>query len=180
MFEPEPGESTAARQGFHVRRAGLGVFAAVYIREPGADARYLTFRAWKADPTGQADFLDSAAGAIVALIRCWSPVLPSDWTVTTPPAGASEGGTYPAGILAREVATRLDLDFQTTLHRKAAKHWHHPAESLRQEPYTVAVIPPAVVLVVDDFISSGMTMRLSREALAEAGAVSFGFTWGTA
>ena len=44
----------------------------------------------------------------------------------------------------------------------------------------MAVIPPAVVLVVDDFISSGMTMRLSREALAEAGAVSFGFTWGTA
>ena len=112
MFEPEPGESTAARQGFHVRRAGLGVFAAVYIREPGADARYLTFRAWKADPTGQADFLDSAAGAIVALIRCWSPVLPSDWTVTTPPAGASEGGTYPAGILREKLRPALTSIFR--------------------------------------------------------------------
>jgi len=176
---PEAQPAAQARAGFHVRRAGLGVFAVVYTREPGADARYAAFRRWKADPTGQAQagFLDTAAAAIVALIRAWSPVLPSDWTVTTPPAGASQGGTYPAGILAREVATRLDLDFLTCLERSKAKRWHHPAESLRQAPYTVTVAPPAVALVVDDFISSGTTMRLSREALAAAGVPSFGFAW---
>ena len=114
----------------------------------------------------------------MAVIRAWSPVIPSDWTVTAPPQGASEGGIYPAGMLAREVATRLDLDFQTTLQRAKAKRWHHPAESLRQEPYTVTTAPPAVVIIVDDFISSGTTMRLSRQALAAAGVVSFAFAWG--
>ena len=111
---------------------------------------------------GQGDFLDTAAAAIVALIRAWSPVLPSDWTVTTPPAGASQGRPYPAGILAREVATRLDLDFSTCLERAKAKNWHHPAESLRQEPYTVTDRTAAVALLVDDFISSGRTMTLAR------------------
>jgi adenine/guanine phosphoribosyltransferase-like PRPP-binding protein len=80
--------------------------------------------------------------------------------------------------LAREVATRLDLDFQTCLQRTGgAKKWHHPQESLRQEPYTVAVAPPAVALIADDFISSGTTMRLSREALAAVGVPSFGFAY---
>jgi len=31
---------------------------------------------------------------------------------------------------------------------------------------------------VDDLISSGTTMRLSRAALAAAGVPSFGFAWG--
>ena len=118
MF-PEAQPAAQARAGFHVRRAGLGVFAVVYMREPGADTRYAAFRRWKDDPTGQEQggFLDTAAAAIVGTIREWCPVLPSDWIVTTPPAGATQGSTYPAGILAREVATRLDLDFLTTLQR---------------------------------------------------------------
>ena len=178
LFPAEPGEAAAPRTGYHVGRAGFGTWAAVYTRTPAADARYLAFQAWKQDPDGQGDFLDSAAAAIVAVIRAWSPVIPSDWTVTAPPQGASEGGIYPAGMLAREVATRLDLDFQTTLQRAKAKRWHHPAESLRQEPYTVTTAPPAVVIIVDDFISSGTTMRLSRQALAAAGVVSFAFAWG--
>ncbi len=166
------------RLGYHVARAGWGTWAAAYLRDPQTDPRYLDFRRWKQDPNGRADFLDKAAGAIVALIRAWSPLLPSGWIVTTPPAGATEGRTYPAGVLGREVAARLDLDFLTTLQRGGAKQHHHPLESLRQEPYTVAVVPPAVALIVDDFISSGTTMRRSREALAAASAPCFGFTWG--
>ena len=71
---------------------------------------------------GPAGFLDSTAGQLVSLIRAWSPVIPQGWVVTAPPAGASEGGPYPAGILGREVATRLGLDFQTCLARAKAKH----------------------------------------------------------
>jgi len=179
LFPAEQSGAAAPRVGYHVARAGFGTWAAVYVRTPGTDARYGTFRAWKQDPNGQADFLDSAAGAIVAIIRAWAPVLPSDWTVTTPPAGASEGGIYPAGILGREVATRLDLDFQTCMRRTGgAKKWHHPAESLRQEPYAAAVVPAAVVIIVDDFISSGRTMTLARQALAARGVPSYGFAWG--
>ena len=175
-----PGEAPPPRIGYHVARGGFGTWAAAYIRNPAADPRYTAFRRWKADPAGQeqAGFLDTAAAAIVALIRAWSPVLPRDWIITAPPAGASQGSTYPAGILAREVATRLDLDFLTCLERSKAKRWHHPAESLRQEPYTVTTAPPAVAIIVDDFISSGRTMQLSREALAAAGVPSFSFAWG--
>jgi hypothetical protein len=174
-----PGEQgPAPRIGYHVARAGFGTWAAAYIRTPAADGRYQGFRRWKADPTGQAGFLDTAAAAIVAIIRAWSPVLPSDWTVTTPPAGASEGGPYPAGVLGREVATRLGLDFVTCLARTKAKRWHGPHESRRQEPFTVAVVPHGVAIVVDDYISSGRTMTLAREALAARGVPSFGFAWG--
>jgi len=178
LFEPEP-RAEPTRAGFHVRRTGVGVFSACYLREPKRDGRYAAFRNWKADPIGQAEFLDSAAGAIVALVRAWSPVLPSDWIVTVPPAGVSEGSIYPAGVLGREVATRLSLDFLSTLQRSGPKRrGHHPRESLQQEPYREAVVPPSVALVVDDFLSSGTTMRLSRAALAAVGAPSFGFSWG--
>ncbi len=179
MFEPEPGESTATRNGFYVRRAGLGVFAAVYLRDGQADTRYAQFKAWKADPSGQATTLDSMAAAIVILIREWCPAVPTDWIVTAPPQGASEGQVYAAGVLGREVAARSNLDFQTCLRRTGgAKKWHHPRESMRQAPYTVAVAPPAVALIVDDWISSGSTMRLAREAFAAAGVPSFGMAWG--
>ena len=38
--------------------------------------------------------------------------------------------------------------------------------------------PISPVLVVDDLISSGATMRLSREALSASNVVNFGFAWG--
>jgi len=72
----------------------------------------------------------------------------------------------------------LSLDFLSTLQRSGAKCRHHPMESLRQGPYRVAVVPPSVAIVVDDFISSGRTMQLSREALSAVGVPSFGFAWG--
>jgi hypothetical protein len=178
MFAAEPG-AEPAKPRYHVQRAGVGVWTTAYLRHPCRDPRYATFCRWKADPAGQGAFLDTAAAALVDLIKAWCPVLPSDWIVTAPPAGASEGGMYPAGTLAREVAARLALDFQTTLRRTDSKRHHHPAESRQQQPYTVAVVPPAVVLILDDFISSGTTMRLSREALAAVGVPSFAFAWGT-
>ena len=154
MFPADPGDKPA-RAGFHVRRAGFGVWAVAYCRGGRLDEQYAAFKAWKADPSGQeqAGFLDSASGQLVSLIRAWSPVIPQGWVVTAPPAGASEGGPYPAGILGREVATRLGLDFQTCLARAKAKRWHHPAESRRQEPYRVTVAPPGPVIVIDDCIS---------------------------
>lgn len=177
MFPVDPGDKSA-RAGFHVRRAGFGVWAVAYCRGGRLDEQYAAFKAWKTDPSGQATTLDSMAAAIVILIREWCPAVPTDWIVTAPPAGVSEGGPYPAGILGREVATRLGLDFQTCLERAKAKRWHHPAESRRQEPYRVTVAPPGPVIVIDDFISSGTTIRLAREAFTAAGVPSFAFCWG--
>ncbi len=180
MFEPAAGETPPPRIGYHVTRAGLGTWAAVYLRTPAADPRYLSFRAWKENPTAQAGFLNTAADQLVSLIRAWCAAMPRDWVFTVPPQGASEGGTYAAGVLGREVAGRLGLDFQTCLRRTGgAKKWHHPRESMRQAPYTVAVVPPSVCLIVDDWISSGVTLRLAREALAAAGVPSFSFAWAT-
>ena len=180
LFPAEPGEADR-RPPFAMASTFGGV---VWASSPPSTSasrpsiRATSVSAWKDDPLGQCQFLDGMADAILGVIRAWGPVLPADWLVTCPPQGASEGGLYPAGILGREVATRLDLDYQTCLQRTAGKRWHHPMESIRQEPYVVAVAPPAVALIVDDFISSGTTMRLSREALAARGVPSFGFAWG--
>ena len=50
MFPGEPGETAPPRIGYHVSRAGLGTWAAAYLRTPAADPRYLSFRAWKDNP----------------------------------------------------------------------------------------------------------------------------------
>ena len=53
MFPVDPGDKSA-RAGFHVRRAGFGVWAVAYCRGGRLDEQYAAFKAWKADPSGQA------------------------------------------------------------------------------------------------------------------------------
>ena len=179
LFEPTQAELPAQRIGYHVARAGFGTWAAAYLRNPAADARYHAFKTWKADPTGQADFLDTAAAAIVAIIRRMVPGSPFGLDGHDATGRRERRRTLPRRHPGREVATRLDLDCHTYLQRKGErKKWHHPRESMRQEPYAVAVIPPAAVLLVDDFVSSGRTLTLARQALAAAGVPSFSFAWG--
>ena len=66
-----------------------------------------------------------------------------------------------------------------TLGRADVKRWHGPHSSLRQAPFACSLPDPAptMVLVVDDLITSGRTMRLAVEAIRAAGVAAFGFAF---
>ncbi len=117
------------------------------------------------------------AQEVVDLVHPWQPSIPVDWTVTTPPQGASAGKEYAAGFLAKAVADKLGLTYLPTLARPGEKRWHGRHYALEQEPFEILVKPPSVALVVDDMMTSGSTMRLSLEALRKAGVSAFGFSW---
>ena len=158
----------------HQKRAGLGVWAATRSRE-ARDAIQRWKRATPFDPAALANFANAVAG----LIRAWSAILPVGTIVTTPPQGASAPAPYAAEALGRHVAEALGLPFTPMLARRDRKRWHGPHEALRQTPF-VCTPPdptPPMVLVVDDLITSGKTMRLSIGAIRSAGAAAFGFAY---
>jgi hypothetical protein len=135
---------------------------------------------WKSvapfDPGEHARF----AREIVALIGAWSGGVydPRTW-ITCPPQGASAPGPYAAEALARAVADVLGFPYLDTLARTGQKRYHHPMESRRQPPY-ICVLPrkpPGMILVVDDLVTSGTTMRLSLTAIRSAGVPAFGFSY---
>jgi predicted amidophosphoribosyltransferase len=129
-----------------------------------------------ADPFGVSGE-SSKSVPIVTTIRQWSPTLPPDTAVTVPPQGASFPGHYYAADLAQAVAGTLAVPFIESLQRTDTKAYHHPRESMRQAPYRSIRTPPPVVIVVDDLITSGTTMRLALEALRNAGVTAFGFAF---
>jgi hypothetical protein len=152
----------------------LGVWAA--NRSRAARARV---KAWKRthplDPAALAEF----AAAVADLVRAWSPILPAGTVVTVPPQGASAPGPYAALELGQAVAGALGLPLAEVLARTDVKRWHGPHSSLRQAPYACTLPDPAppMVLVVDDLVTSGRTMRHSIEAIRQAGAAAFGFAF---
>jgi Phosphoribosyl transferase domain len=156
----------------HQKRAGLGVWTAGRSRQSRC-----AIKSWKRsapfDPVG----LDVFARATVDVILAWSPVLPSGTVVTVPPQGASAPGPYAAEALGEFVAASLGLPFVRMLARTEPKRWHGPHSSLRQPAYVFAMpeSAPTIVLVVDDLITTGRTMRLSLEAIRGGGVAAFGF-----
>jgi predicted amidophosphoribosyltransferase len=167
--EPEPpGRWLAA----HQKRAGLGAGAAGRSRQARA-----AIKAWKRtapfDPAELAGF----AAAVADLVRAWSPVLPPRTILTVPPQGASAPGPYAARELGRAVADALGLPFAEILSRTEPKRWHGPHHALRQAPFACKSPAPAptMVLVVDDLVTTGRTMRLAVEAIRAAGVAAFGF-----
>jgi hypothetical protein len=167
--EPEPpGRSKSS----HQRRAGLGVWAA-----SRSDRDRRAVKAWKRsapfDPAPLAGF----ASAIVDLVRAWSPILPSGTVLTVPPQGASATGPYAAQALGQAVAGALGLSFALVLARTEPKRWHGPHHALRQAPFvcTLPAPAPTMVVVVDDLVTTGATMRRSLEAIRAAGVAAFGF-----
>jgi hypothetical protein len=177
----EPSPNTGARRyreprtrllPSHQKRAGLGVWAA----NRSWQARTAVKR-WKCTHPLDPDALAEFAGAVVGLIRAWSSVLPSGTVITTPPQGASAPGPYAANALGQAVAGALGRPFVAILERTELKRWHGPQQSLRQAPFACTLPAPApmLVLVVDDLITSGRTMRLSIEAIQAAGVAAFGF-----
>lgn len=170
--EPTPPAVKAVRhrKAYSQKRAAFGVWAVTIDK---AERRQAI--AWKnsIDP----ETTERYAQAVAAIVRDWSPVMPAGAVVTCPPQGASFPGEHAAEILARRVADILAIPFARILERTDEKTGHHPAESLRQAPFQAAGELPPIALVVDDLITSGTTMRLSLEAIRQAGACAFGFTY---
>lgn len=160
------------RVGYHIGRDRLGVWAV----HPRRTLDRAWFTTWKADPD-HSHTADLAA-ELADLILRWSPVLPREWVVTTPPQGASKyqtaGGRYPAGLLAEEVGVRLGLPVQSLLARVGEKRYHHPREAMRAAPFQVTGTAP-VALVIDDLSTSGATIHAALQALSLASIPAFGF-----
>jgi hypothetical protein len=172
-----PGRSLAS----HQKRAGLGVWAA--NRSSAARA---AIKAWKRcacaksaispfDPVKLAEF----SAALAGLIRTWSPILPPGTLLTVPPQGASAPSPYAALALGRAVAEALGLPLAEVLTRTDVKRWHGPHHSLRQAPFACTLRDPAptMVLIVDDLVTTGATMRRSLEAIRATGVAAFGFAF---
>ncbi len=126
--------------------------------------------------------LEEFALPLTELIREWSGgALTTATVVTCPPRGASCFGAtaswpYFAEALARETARMLALEFCAILERTDLKRWHGPWHSLEQKPYLVRPAQGVdLVIVVDDMITSGRTMRLALEAIRRTGVMAFGF-----
>jgi predicted amidophosphoribosyltransferase len=169
---PAPAPRTQ-KIGHSQKRAGIGVFAA----HRSEDDRQTVLR-WKAAPREHRRKTRRLARELTALIRGWSPALPPDCLVTCPPQGASAPGFYFAAALAARVANMLKVPFALSLARQAPKRYHHPKQAISQKPFTVSLKPlPKFVIVVDDLITSGATMRLSLAAIRAAGSMAFGFAY---
>lgn len=162
----------------HTQSRAVGGRSGILAARPAPRPLREALAAWKRAECPAGDLAEQMTAELVALLRAWQPLLPGGWVLTTPPQGASAPGPYGAAIIARRVATDLDLDLVTLLERTDLKRHHGRHESLRQAPYRVTVRPAAPVLVVDDLITSRTTMRLSLEALAAAGVAAWGFAWG--
>ena len=83
----------------------------------------------------------------------------------------------PPGNSGEAVADALGLPFAEILSRTEPKRWHGPHHALRQAPFVCTLPEPAptMVVIVDDLVTTGRTMRLSVEAIRAAGVAAFGF-----
>lgn len=165
----------------HVSRVRRGVWACCL--QPNMTQRaWELFKAWKDEPSLHPDVTAHLADELVRLIRECLPVIPADWLITVPPQGksAAAGGEYAAGFLGRAVSERLNREFVTCFAAQTSKKYHGRFESIRrQEPFVLAYIPDVPVILVDDLITSGRTMKTALDTLSQAGVVNFGFAYAT-
>jgi hypothetical protein len=178
MINPSPSrfrrdpESSSRWLPTHQKRAGLGVWTAGRSHQ----AR-VAIKAWKRTAPFDPAALETFATALVGLIRTWSPVLPPGTVVTVPPQGASAPGPYAARSLGQAVAAALGLPLVELLSRTEPKRWHGPHHALRQAPFVCRLPDPAptMIVIVDDLVTTGATMRRSLEAIRSAGVAAFAF-----
>jgi hypothetical protein len=158
----------------HQKRDGLGVGASTRRRTARA-----AIRRWKRARPFDPDERDGFAAALAGLVRSWSPVLPAGTVATVRPQDASTPGPYAALELGRAVAVALGVPLVEVLTRTEAKRWHGPLHALRQAPFacTLPADPPVLLLVLDELVTSGRTMRLSIEAINRGECAEFGFAF---
>jgi hypothetical protein len=164
--------ASAARHGFSCRRAGLGVLAATN----DAHSRRWILRL-KTAPLPDDAALARIVDGIVELIRAALPALPAGVVCSQPPQGASWPRDYFARAIAMAVANALGVPHRDLLSREHPKKRHGIQPSLEQPAFHCDTPHPGPVLVIDDLITTGTTMRLSREAIAARGAPAYGFAY---
>ena len=139
------------------------------------------FYGWKADPESVGKVADMIANELIGLIRSWQPVLLNDWVITTPPQGASlfktRDGVYPAGVVGKLVSCGLGLDYLTIFERQEVKRWHSTHQTFLASPFQLRIKPPSVLLIVDDMITSGNTIRNCLDVCWEHNIPAWGFAW---
>lgn len=169
-------EPIARRKATSQKRAGLGVWAStrsVFDRSEMVKEKEM----------GIGLVNDGFAYDIAELIKEWAPYLDSSIIVTSPPQGASAPGRYYAEDLAIRVAEKLDLTYVTLIERTDTKKRHGPWESRLQADYSlhrnfyVPHDPYRFIIIVDDLITSGTTMRLALKAIRDQGCMAFGFSY---
>ena len=77
------------------------------------------------------------------------------------------------------MADALGVPFAEVLVRTDEKRWHGTHFALRQAPF-VAMLrepPPLLVLIVDDLVTTGATMRRSLQAIRASRVAAFGFSF---
>lgn len=153
--------------------AGLGVWAA-----SRRDGDRVAVQAWKAAGGGACAEVSVWASWVADLVRQWSAVLPMGTVVVSPPPGASAyaGGVDCAQVLARAVAEVLAVPYLAgAIERTDVKRRHGPWASRHQAAFRWVAPVASMVLVVDDLITSGTTMRLALDSVRAAGLPGFGF-----
>ncbi|HPP52898.1 MAG TPA: phosphoribosyltransferase [Thermoguttaceae bacterium] len=169
--------TTTARErgfrGYSIRRAGLGV---TVVSKHHRDRDHIIQA--KLSAVWEEEYLNKLASRLAELIRVHFSSLPMDSLVSPPPQGASWPGPYFAGVLAEKVAALLGRPFALAFERTDEKKYHHPMESLRQAAFRFIYRGPVrLLLVIDDIITSGATMRRALEAAQLALVPVYGFAY---
>jgi len=159
-------------RGYSIRRAGLGV---TVVSKHHAEQKQIIRQ--KLSPTWDPAFIGKLAEGLARLITTWLPSLPNEALLTPPPQGASWPGPYFAGELCGAVAAKLQRKAARLLTRTDEKHYHHPMEALRQAPFCYEGPKVPLVVIVDDLITSGATMKRAMQAVQEKGLAAYGFAY---
>jgi hypothetical protein len=134
---------------------------------------------WKLKPDHR--FTEEQADRLAAAVREYFPTVRFN-AVTCPGAGAHRlaSGWYPAGALAAAVGVRLDLDTLTCFERcgyglshasgRGAAGAASRAKQEGRDRLTAVNVSGLTLLLVDDVILTGQSLRRLYELLTDAGA----------
>ena len=136
----------------------IGCYTACKWRQGKSDD-YKKFLEWKKNPSTYPDRTQEMARHVTDLVEQWARGW-KDFIITVPPQGASKGREYPAGFLGKEVASILDVDFVTIFNESTEEKKHHyPLESLELSPPSLKIKPDIPILIIDDVVTSGATVK---------------------
>lgn len=159
-------------RGYSIRRAGLGV---TVFSKNHRDKDHLIRE--KLNPPFDEEKIARRAANLATLIKTWMPTLPMGAIITPPPQGGSWPGPYYAAALAEAVAEALGRPMTLAIARQDEKRYHHPMEALTQAPFRYTGPPAAAVIVIDDIITSGATMKRCIAAIQDRGIPAYGFAY---